>query len=134
MQRLNFLKAIILTFSFLFIGNILSSCKRDNPNPYVNFTLDLNENTNSALRMPGGSVVSNGAIIVSYSNSYIAFSNSCTYDGCGISYSSISNHFICSCDGSEFDIHGRFLYGTPSPNIPKFNVTQSGSLLTIISQ
>ncbi|WP_028982503.1 ubiquinol-cytochrome c reductase iron-sulfur subunit [Sporocytophaga myxococcoides] len=134
MQRLNFLKATFLIFSFLFLGNILSSCKKDNPNPYVNFTLDINENSNSALRMPGGSVVSNGAIVVRYSNSYLAFSNSCTYDGCGLSYSSISNRFICSCDGSEFDINGRFLSGNPSPNIPQFNVTQNGSLLTIISK
>lgn len=134
MQRLNFLKATFLIFSLLFTGSILSSCKKDNPNPYVNFTMDLNDNSNSALRMPGGSVVSNGAIVVRYSNSYIAFSNSCTYDGCGLSYSSISNRFICSCDGSEFDINGKFISGNPSPNIPKFNVTQSGSLLTIISQ
>jgi cytochrome b6-f complex iron-sulfur subunit len=134
MTTIKFLKAGIFTLIFLCLGGMLPSCGRDNAYPYVNFTLDLNETSNAALRMPGGSVVSNGAIIIRTPNSYLAFSNSCTYDGCGLSYSSISNRFICSCDGTEFDLNGRFLYGTPSPNIPQFNVTQNGSLLTIISQ
>jgi cytochrome b6-f complex iron-sulfur subunit len=113
------------------LGGILESCKKSKIKPKVNFTIDLSNPSNSALNTIGGSIIQQGVIVVHASNGYIAFSDSCTHQGCAVSYSASSNTFVCPCHNGVFDINGAVIGGPPPSSLPRYNTSLSGNILTI---
>jgi cytochrome b6-f complex iron-sulfur subunit len=110
----------------------LQSCKKGDPQgPTVNFTLDLSQTGNAALNNSGGSLPSNGVVVVNTGNSFTAIAQQCTHNGCSVGYTSSSNNFICPCHNGTFDINGNVTGGPPSVALKKYTVTKNGNLLKI---
>jgi cytochrome b6-f complex iron-sulfur subunit len=137
MDRKQFLKSSLLLGGLGLAGSaiLVESCKKSSSTssaqgPSVNFTLDLSQTSNSALNTVGGSVAANGVVVIcSATNTYNALAQSCTHQGCSLSYS--SNKMVCPCHGGSFDMSGNVVSGPPSVPIKKYSVTKSGNILTI---
>lgn len=133
MTRKEFIKTSCALCGAGVIGTIafLESCKKSKTSS-VNFTLDLNASANSSLKNVGGYVYSNGVIVTCVSSgTYIALSQSCTHDGCTVTYGTSNSKFNCPCHGGVFDQSGNVVAGPPPKALKKYNVSQNGSILTI---
>lgn len=137
MDRRKFLKATCTIGGVAVIGTtvFLESCKKekeetDTATP-LNFTLDLTKPENAALKTPGGSLSSNGVVVIALANSYVALAQSCTHAGCSVAYDKNSNSMICPCHGGTYNIDGKVTGGPPPSALKKYTVTLNGDLLTI---
>ena len=138
MDRKEFLKS---TFAFCGLAMIpaalMESCSQSGgvAPSNVNFTLDLTQSANAVLNNVGGSLATNGVIVVRYSTSvFYAFSQYCTHQGCQLSYDGSAKVFACPCHGGIFSgTTGAVLSGPPPSALTKYNVTQSGNILTVKS-
>lgn len=138
MDRKQFIKSSIAFCGLGVMGTaaFLESCKKKTSStvaqgPTVNFTLDLTSPTNTALNSAGGSVASNGVVVVNSSGTYKAVAQTCTHSGCSINYNSGGNNFVCPCHGGTFDINGNVTGGPPPAPIKKYTVTKNGNILTV---
>jgi cytochrome b6-f complex iron-sulfur subunit len=139
MDRRKFLKATCAISGAAVIGTavFLESCKKEKkedpttpPTP-LNFNLDLTKPENAALNTAGGSVSSNGVIVIALASSYVALSQKCTHQGCAVGYDKNSNSFLCPCHGGTYDIDGKVTGGPPPTALKKYSVTKNGDILTI---
>jgi cytochrome b6-f complex iron-sulfur subunit len=132
-NRRNFVKTSCLICGGAITGIALfDSCKKSDPQgPTVDFTLDLSQSGNSVLNNSGGSLPSNGVIVVNSASTFIAIAQQCTHNGCSVGYNSNSNNFICPCHNGTFDINGNVTGGPPSIALKKYSVTKNGNLLTV---
>lgn len=116
---------------------LLESCKKTQSSttpqgPTVNFQLNLNQTANSALNSTGGTLSSNGVLIVNTGNGgYTAIAQTCTHNGCSVGYSVSGNNFICPCHSGVYDINGNVTSGPPPAPLKKYVVTKNGVILTI---
>ena len=138
MERKEFLKQSLALCGLSMIpAAVLESCSKQNFGgpTNVNFTLDLSSPANAVLNTVGGSLVSNGVIVIHTSASvYHALSETCTHAGCAVSYNSGSGILICPCHGGSFNAStGAVLGGPPPSGLTTYTVTQSGTILTIKS-
>lgn len=67
--------------------------------------------------LPHGAVrsFSAGALqgyLINHRGQLRAISRVCTHMGCNVDFNGHEQHFVCPCHGAEFDVHGRFLYGS----------------------
>jgi len=137
MKRRSFLRRSggLFGLSLVSTSVIIESCNNAFSNtpqgPNVNFTLDLNQTQNSALKNPGGWVSSHGVIVVNNNGTFVAISQTCTHQGCTVSYYKSYNEFICPCHGGTYDINGNVIGGPPPAPLKKYTVEQNGSILTI---
>ncbi len=138
MDRRKFLKTSGALCGLGLVGSALlvESCKKSSTataaqGPTVNFTLNLTQPANASLNTVGGSVASNGVIVVNDGGTYIAVAQACTHQGCSLAYNSSGNDFVCPCHGGTFDTGGNVISGPPPAPIKKYTVTKSGSVLTI---
>lgn len=142
MDRRNFIKTSCLAGGAIGLGTLamvssLQSCTKDTL-ANVNFTLDLTDSTYAALGHVGGSVVVNNngynIIVVRVTTStYKAVSNTCTHQGCTVAYNSSIDGYLCPCHGGQYDIDGNVVAGPPPSALTKFNVSVSGTTMTITS-
>ena len=130
MDRKQFIKSSCAACALGFVGTsvLLQSCSSG---PSVNFTLDLTLPANSALNTSGGSLASNGVVVVNLSGSFVAVAQACTHQGCNVSYNQPGNNFTCPCHAGVFDINGNVTSGPPPSALKKYTVTKSGNILTI---
>jgi len=141
MDRKNFIKTSCTLCGLGIIGaaTFLESCKKNNAtkttkSTNVNFSLDLAQTANSDLNTIGGSIASNGVIIVnSGSNSFVALAQTCTHEGCDVEFNKTGNNFICPCHHGVFDINGNVTSGPPPTALKKYSVVKNGNILTITS-
>jgi Rieske Fe-S protein len=110
-------------------SSLLDSCAKTQ---VVNFTLDLNNSANSALRSVGGYVIANGGntIVMNTISGYKALSLICTHNGCTVNYRGAGG-FLCPCHGGTYDANGNVTGGPPPSPLPTYQVTQAGTILTI---
>jgi len=130
----------LICFMLLFgMSPFTESCKKSSTTtsnqepqgPTVNFTLNLTQPSNANLGTAGGTVASNGVLIVYTGSSYVAVAQNCTHATCNIGYSPSDNDFICPCCGGTYDINGNVVTAPPTIPIKKYTVTKSGNNLTI---
>ena len=136
MERRDFLKAgCALCGLALIPAGLLESCKKQSFSgpTNVNFTIDLSNAANAALKNVGGYLVQNSVIVIHASTGYIALSDVCTHQGCAVNYDPSSTHLICPCHGGTYDLTGAVLSGPPPDALNKYTVTQTGTILTIKS-
>ena len=119
-------------------ASILEGCSKNGGSTpatvSVNFTLDLNASSNSALKTVGGYVESNNAIVIrTTTNTYIALSNVCTHQGCTVSYSSQAKDIYCPCHGGTYDLNGNVTGGPPPSALQVFKTSLNGNILTVTS-
>ena len=107
----------------------IDSCSKAAP---VNFTIDLSSSANAALLNVGGYVIQNSVFVQKTASGYVALSQSCTHQGCAVSYSGgATGTFNCPCHGGRFDVHGNVLSGPPPSALSKYTVTQNANVLTV---
>lgn len=99
-------------------------------------TLDLNAKTNAALKKKGGAVkVTQGStkliVVRSSASTYLAFSSTCTHNGCQVPVPNASGVIICPCHGSRFDATGKVTKGPARRDLSKATVVLQGSNLKI---
>lgn len=139
MDRRDFLKTTCLVGGLAGVGALvgtLPGCSKTAAN--INFTLDLTDSAYAALGHVGGNVLVNNSgyniiVVRATTSTYKAVSNSCTHQGCSVSYNSNINGYLCPCHGGQFDIDGNVTAGPPPSALTKFTVTVSGTTLTIAS-
>lgn len=137
MDRRNFLSksGALCALGLISTSALLESCQKKNlsnpQGPSVNFTIDISQSTYSALKSNGGSVASHGVVIVNENGSYKAVAQSCTHQGCSVSFSKSNNEFICPCHGGVYDINGNVVSGPPPAPLKSYSINQNGNILTI---
>lgn len=136
MKRRNFIKNScgFCAAGLVSTAMLLESCDKNSrtpEGPTVNFTLDLTASANSALNNAGGSLASHGVVIVNTGSDFVAIAQSCTHEGCNVSYSSSNDDLRCPCHGGIFDLNGHVTSGPPPAPLKTYNVTQNGDILTI---
>lgn len=137
MDRRKFLKSSGALCGIAIVGSaaFLESCsKGGGASPtagHENFTLDLSQSANSALKSVGGSVISHTVIVVNTGSGFIALSDICTHQGCSVFYNKGGNDFVCPCHGGTYNINGQVIAGPPPAPLKKYNISQNGNILTI---
>ena len=112
----------------------LESCKKKTTTPQgpsVNFSLDLSQSANQGLTYPGGSLPSNGVVIVNQGTSYTAVAQKCTHQGCSVAYDLAGNNFVCPCHNGTYDINGKVVSGPPPAPLKTYTVTRTGNTLKV---
>jgi len=138
MERKEFLKKTFAMcgLSLIPIGLIESCNKQNYGGPFnVNFTLDLTNSANAALKSTGGALVANGVIIVrSSATVFDALSATCTHAGCTVGYDSRANIILCPCHGGTYNPATGAVTGGPPPSaLTKYTATLAGNILTVNS-
>lgn len=131
MDRKDFILSACALCGFGAALTLMDGCSTGNQ-PIVNFTLDLNNSANAPLRSIGGYVIANNGstIVFNTVSGYKALSLICTHNGCTVRYLG-STGFACPCHGGTFDINGNVTGGPPPSALSSYQVTQSGTVLTI---
>ena len=113
-------------------------CSNKSSNPVdtsggVNFTIDLNDSANQALKTDGGYVYNSGIIIINEGNNVIrAFSQHCPHQGYSVEYSKSQGIIYCPAHGSTFNATNGALTGGPATTgVTEFTVTVSGTKITV---
>ncbi|MFM2225071.1 MAG: hypothetical protein RJA07_1273 [Bacteroidota bacterium] len=137
MERKDFLRATLALCGAGIAGSalLMESCKKTSTaaqGASVNFTLDISQASNAQLKNVGGSINSNGVIVIcTAANTYTALSETCTHNGCSMSYSNSVNQVVCPCHNGRFDMSGNVVSGPPPSPIKKYTVSKSGNILTV---
>lgn len=130
-------KVLIGGTTVLIIPKVMTSCSKDNTgdttggNNGNTITLDLTDAKYSALTTAGGFVNVQGIIVANTTAGYVALDNTCTHQGCGISFSSANNNFPCPCHGSVFSTNGSVVNGPATVALKSYSVAKNGNTLTI---
>lgn len=144
MDRKEFLSLLGLTVGGGIAVSCLNSCaKEDGVNPggnnngnnggsKVDFTLDLNDAANAALKANGGFLVKNRVIVARTQNgTYIAVAAACTHEGTTINYEGSSARFTCPNHGSAFSETGGVLNGPATGALKQYQTELSGNSLRV---
>ncbi|MBU3679496.1 MAG: Rieske 2Fe-2S domain-containing protein [Candidatus Kapabacteria bacterium] len=138
MNRKDFLKKSFIGLTVLTAAGgasaCLNGCSSSTAPADIDFTLDLNDSANAALRSVGGSRNVNGVIVVCSSNgSYIAVQSNCTHEGATLSWQQTNKRFYCPEHGATFAQTGSVLGGPAKSNLVSYNVTVNGTLIRVTS-
>ncbi len=115
-------------------GSLIScGSKSQDPAPSnVDFTLDLSQTANSALTVDGGSLTSQGILIVRISaGTFTAVFRSCTHEGTAVNF--VTNKFVCPNHGATFDINGNVTKGPATTSLRKYNTQLTNNSLRVYS-
>ncbi len=134
MNRLEFMKVAGAGAVACACGSLIScGSKSQDPAPSnVDFTLDLSQSANSALTVDGGSLTSQGILIVRISaGTFTAVFRSCTHEGTAVNF--VSNKFVCPNHGATFDINGNVTKGPATTSLRKYNTQLTNNSLRVYS-
>jgi cytochrome b6-f complex iron-sulfur subunit len=136
MDRRDFLMKSMTGAAVIAVSYCIGGCSSPtapSPPSNVNLTLNLSDAGNAALLSTGGSIYTNGLIVINAgSGTYRAFSQVCTHQGTTVEYQSGSNLFYCPAHGSEFSSsNGSVLRGPAGSALKQYSVTLSGNSLHI---
>ncbi|MFS8083792.1 MAG: ubiquinol-cytochrome c reductase iron-sulfur subunit [Ginsengibacter sp.] len=100
----------------------------------IDFTLDLNSSTNSALLINGGYLAQQGVLVArTITGAYIAVQQSCTHQNYPLVYDMSNDVFYCNNHGSAFSEKGVVLNSPASRNLTVYNTTLNGTSLRVYS-
>ncbi len=136
MKRAQFIKIVGAGTVACACGQLVScSSNTANPTPStVDFKLDLTLSANAALNSDGGSVSSQGIIVVRISaGNFVALSQACTHQGTPVVFQRAANNFFCSNHGSTFSLTGEVTKGPAVSALRRFNTELTGTSLRIFS-
>jgi cytochrome b6-f complex iron-sulfur subunit len=137
MKRRQFFSLLGLGTASVVVGDVLVSCTKElihsNATPVnVDFNIDLSNQNNLALKSVGGSIVVNSIIVVQPTlNNFIALSDICTHQACGVGYDSAMGRFLCPCHGSIYALDGSVIQGPAPRALTRYNTTLTGNLLRV---
>ena len=138
MTRKEFLASLGIGAVVLACDACLTGCQSNPvvpaPPPNVDFTLDLTDPANAALKAVGGYLYKSQLIVAHISGgSYVALSQICTHAGNNVYYDLPSNLFHCPAHGSNFNTDGAVVNGPAGSALRKYNSTLTGNSLHVFS-
>lgn len=139
MNRRDLIQRVLVGGAVLIMApSVLDSCTKDpSTDPSGTGTgskvnLDLSLPANAALNNSGGSVVSQGIIVINTGGgNYVALSNTCTHQGCTVAYNQGAGNIQCPCHGSVYSMSGSVVQGPAPRALKSYPVTVSGNILSI---
>jgi len=138
MNRKQFFKTSAIALAGIATGgSFLESCKKSTTGPQgpdVNFTIDLNDSKYAALSTSGGYVYVQLVIIArinDFTDGFIAVAQTCTHQGCTVTYARGAQTFVCPCHGGTYDLNGNVIAGPPPYPIKRYTVSRNGSNLSV---
>lgn len=137
MDRKEFFSALGYSSGVMMIAGCLGACKKsqvtyDTPAPTVDFTLDINQGLNIALKNPGGYVYSNNVIVAkTTSGDIIAVAQFCPHQGTSVQYQGDRNRFYCPNHGQLFTNTGAFIEGPTNKPLKQYTVVVTGDLVHV---
>jgi cytochrome b6-f complex iron-sulfur subunit len=138
MERREFLSTLGIGAAALACSYCLAGCQSNdgvtNAPTNVDFTLDLTDPANSALKTNGGYVYKNGVIVTrTVTGAYVAVSSTCTHAGGTVFYDASGNRFHCPNHGSNFGTDGSVINGPAGSPLARYNTALSGNSLRVFS-
>ncbi|MEY3349574.1 MAG: ubiquinol-cytochrome c reductase iron-sulfur subunit [Bacteroidota bacterium] len=135
MDRKEFLSQLGIGSAAALAITCLQACsKNETGGSSVDFTIDLNNSQFSALKNPGGFVVTQGIIVaLATSGSYLAVSSRCPHEGVTVEYSGSKNQFICNAHNSIFASTGSRISGPANTGLKQYQTSLNGTTLRIYS-
>ncbi|HEY8688305.1 MAG TPA: Rieske 2Fe-2S domain-containing protein [Chitinophagaceae bacterium] len=138
MERKDFLSMLGMGTTGLVLG-CLSGCSKgqgvsSSAPTNVDFTLDLTQAPNAALKNNGGFIYNSGLIIArTLAGQYIAVSQTCTHQNYSVGYIAASHEFYCSAHGGTYAENGQVFGGPPPRSLTSYNTSLNGNMLRIYS-
>ncbi len=136
MDRKEFLQLLGLSVGGMVVASCLGGCTQESAEPAqdVDFTLDLNDNANAALRTNGGFLVRNGVIVArTTAGMFIAVAAACTHQGTIVQYQSANNRFFCPNHGSNFTESGAVINGPATRPLRQYRTQLNGNILRVFA-
>ncbi|MFM8913206.1 MAG: ubiquinol-cytochrome c reductase iron-sulfur subunit [Flammeovirgaceae bacterium] len=136
MKRAQFIKLVGAGTVACACGQLVScTSKSTDPAPAsLDFTLDLTASANAALNSDGGSVSTQGIIVVRIAaGDFVALSQACTHQGTPVAFQRAANNFLCNNHGSTFSLTGAVTKGPAASPLRKFNTELNGNSLRVFS-
>lgn len=122
MDRLEFIKQLGMGTLLTCAGCSVISCASNEPEPVVDFTIDLKDPKLAALDTVGSTLSKNGVLIVHYqTDQFLAFNQACPHAGTAVKYQKTTTNFLCPNHQSEFDIDGNVTKGPATAGLRKYN-------------
>jgi cytochrome b6-f complex iron-sulfur subunit len=141
MDRKEFLAQLGLGSTAIFAATCMQSCSKSDsassnpitPGTAVDFTLDLNDPTNAALKKTGGYVIIKGVIVALATNgNYLAVSAACPHEGVNVEYQAGQNQFYCARHASYFTSAGAFIKGPANGRgLTQYKTSLNGNSLRV---
>jgi cytochrome b6-f complex iron-sulfur subunit len=138
MDRKEFLSLIGLSVGGMLAAPFLSRCEKieeESAHSKKDFSLDLTNPENAALKSKGGYLITNGVIVAkTLSAKYIAVAAACTDNSnVNVRYDPPNNQFKCLTHEAIFSSSGSVLRGPAYTPLQEFNTSLNGNLLRIYS-
>lgn len=137
MERRDFLSTLgVGAAAVLTLGCFNSCSKEDSEVPTeVDFTINLDDAANAALKNTGGFVVRNSVVVArTIDDTYAAATVVCAHEGQRrIIYNDIANEWNCDVHGARFNIDGSRVNNVASRNLRVYNTSLEGNILRIFS-
>ncbi|HTY37243.1 MAG TPA: Rieske 2Fe-2S domain-containing protein [Bacteroidota bacterium] len=138
MDRKEFLAALGIGAASLAGLSLFPACQVSDPvssaPTNVDFTLDLTDPANSALKSNGGYIYKNSIIVArTTSSSYVAVYSACTHAGATVMFDGSANRFHCPAHGSNFSTTGSVINGPATQALHQYNTSLTGTSLRVYS-
>jgi nitrite reductase/ring-hydroxylating ferredoxin subunit len=136
MERRDFLATLGVGAAAVLTLGCFNSCSKEDEAPgNVDFTLDLDEPANAALKDVGGFLVRNDVVVARTTDgNYVAATVVCPHEGKRrVLYNGFANEWNCDAHGARFRVDGTRVNNVASKNLKVYNTTLEGNLLRIFS-
>ena len=133
MDRRDFLEKIGIGAAFALTSACLASCTKTTL--AVDFSLNLDDAANVALKTNGGYVIKNGVVIArDTSGNYAAATVVCSHQQQSeVVYNKTTNEWLCNAHGARFDLAGKGLNNNGNGGLTVYQTAVSGTSLRIFS-
>jgi nitrite reductase/ring-hydroxylating ferredoxin subunit len=134
MDRRDFLSQLGIGAGFVLATACLGSCKSDAVTP-ADFTLNLDDAANAALKVNGGYIISNGTVVArTNAGTYVAATVVCSHEQKNqVTYRKSSDSYYCTAHGAEFDLKGKGLNSNGSKGLTVYQTALTGTSLRVFS-
>ena len=142
MDRKKFIQLMGIGTGTMILASCLGGCTKDDdddhetptPASNVDFTLDLTQSANSALKNNGGYMVTNGVIVAKTNlGTYIAVQKSCTHEQYNLVYQGDNKRFYCFNHGATFSEAGAVTNGPATKSLVTYKTQLTGNSLRVYS-
>jgi Rieske Fe-S protein len=134
-----------------FVVTFVNACSSDDSSPTspsdggngggntAEITVDISQPVNQSLATVGGTLAlgsnaidPNGIFLYRQSESTVlAFSRTCTHQGCQVGAFASNGIATCPCHGSRYNTQGGVVSGPAAASLPRYNATLAGDIVTI---
>lgn len=135
MERRKFLEQIGIGAAFALTSACLGGCKSESVTPSnLDFTIDLNDSANAALKNNGGYVIKNGTVVAkTISGTYAAATQTCSHEGNKQIIYNGQGQWQCTVHGALFDESGKGLNSNGSKGLAIYKTELTGTMLRVYS-